>query len=1248
MTTTSINPAIPGAASQDFSDENAHDPNRAEFAEHILHQDHQSFTARVAATDVGDTVSHRTSTSTSGRDAEAGFAQVDGEIRGSGYNETNVDIITVPCPGADPIETWNRDPLPDVYLGLGPASGMDNQPALKTLAGDTILTPGLGGNFPKAAHLWVRQELRHCASTARVLLYRHRELFEGVSLDILAQDLLKNVLALRDANNQRRPIFFLAHSIGGLVVKKALLIARTDDRYRNIFYRCHGISFFATPHRGSSYMSSNNLSYSIQHLLCLQQPLPRSIAREITVNNKDLLALHEAFTDIVSEICIWTFYETIDSELAGFGTGPFADDVSFRAPLVSIKSALVGVRQEVIYSSLESNHTNCASFGHKNPRTLAIFLQDLTSAVAKAEALSRTVHHPLKLEKHVKVEIFGFYKDPDHSVAASEAEVRLYVTKYRLAEFLRKGPEKCLRARLGRAPKRTRHRPSSAGKQEGQEGIVANLRNLVSKTLSPAPSEQDHVESPDIVITPASNIMPSPVRSDEDLSAPLREQRHRLTMPVPASSGLKRPFSRAKDGTATTSSDPTGYTHSSDDSPAPNPALRNNKRHNNNSDTSQTGSGIALRPVKRPARRIEALEQDLGTGFSRPNLSQRKFMWVHVPFTNPVWVRDIFNTLSETYKQDFSRLFSNDHWVSRHVQGRHSQSQPSFVKPAVNFIPADSASSHYPSPQHSKSGSRTSSPDSAYLYLYLPYLHFERYRHMVQRRNLISKRMAHGRARPVPKEIANLESVELRVVWKYLGHDPPLNGRRTLDQFGYPSLRDTHARDDDQMLYKLTREDESPPLSLGEVRRRRRQQQQQQHDDASPRTSGRFSADQESITREKEDASPPDKEREELSRLRNGNLLMVDQLWLWVLDSTTLTTFFPKRESHPAEGALFQQADLRNSVYQELNGDLTGRCENALDLAAFVALHATERMTTNLKKFRMQTFNHAEVDSDSDPEDNTTASIKKRHKREIERAEQENRENTSALLELRDMEDELKTLQRLFDTQVIVIGKMLDIYTSDNLKDLTHYGQAYLNEALDRLAEYKTQAAEMLERVAATRGDYEKLLEMAQRQAQVDDVRWSRLQTELASSQNLSVMIFTIFTVIFLPLSFFTSLFGMNTSEWAGSDSAYPTLGFIGAISLPASLILIGATLIAAFSSHVQVVFKIIFRWLHSMWNAGLGVVQVLEPKASRMATEAKKAARKREEWEKKVQRRKERAYDYWATVRPRRTMEKEEMNIDE
>lgn len=356
----------------------------------------------------------------------------------------------------------------------------------------------------------------------------------------------------------------------------------------------------------------------------------------------------------------------------------------------------------------------------------------------------------------------------------------------------------------------------------------------------------------------------------------------------------------------------------------------------------------------------------------------------------------------------------------------------------------------------------------------------------------MTRRLAHGRARPVPADIANLESLELRMIWEYLGYDPPLNCRRTLDQFGYPSLKDTYARDDDQMLYKLTKEDKpsrfGSALTIGE---------EKSITSLAERYSLGTQLLHQVIEREKEIATS-DSDNEAESELRDGNLLMVDQLWLWAIDTSTLTTFFPKRESRPSEGALFQQADLRNSIYNELNGDLTGRCENALDLAAFVALHAvtvlldrsshpdlevfrifeeaigmlTERMTWNLKKFRMQTFKGVGADSDGeDPEDNSAKSIKKRHKREIERAERENRENTSALLELRDMEDELKTLYKLFETQTAMLVKMLDIYLSDSLKDVTHNGQGYLQEALGRLDEYKSQTTEMLDRVAATRGD---------------------------------------------------------------------------------------------------------------------------------------------------------------------------------
>lgn len=159
---------------------------------------------------------------------------------------------------------------------------------------------------------------------------------------------------------------------------------------------------------------------------------------------------------------------------------------------------------------------------------------------------------------------------------------------------------------------------------------------------------------------------------------------------------------------------------------------------------------------------------------------------------------------------------------------------------------------------------------------------------------------------------------------------------------------------------------------------------------------------------------------------------------------------------------------------------------------------------------------------------------------------------------------------------------------------------------------------------------------MAQRQAQVDDVRWSRLQTELASSQNLSVMIFTIFTVIFLPLSFFTSLFGMNVIEW---DRQLPTMAFIGEVSLPISAFLILATLIAAFSSRVQILFGTAWLRLKRAWEAAREAARQLEPAASREAKARRRADRARGDREERERKRKDRSYDFWATVRRQRTL---------
>lgn len=140
-----------------------------------------------------------------------------------------------------------------------------------------------------------------------------------------------------------------------------------------------------------------------------------------------------------------------------------------------------------------------------------------------------------------------------------------------------------------------------------------------------------------------------------------------------------------------------------------------------------------------------------------------------------------------------------------------------------------------------------------------------------------------------------------------MGCEPPIHFRRTLDQYGYPNLRSTVARDDDQMLWKRTRK----PARIDDQ------------------------------LREYLEATNDDPEGTEPTEFMDGNVLMVDQLWLWIVDRKTIVTFFPNQEATTSEGKLFEQTNLHSSIYNELNGDLARRFETAGDLAALIMLHAT-------------------------------------------------------------------------------------------------------------------------------------------------------------------------------------------------------------------------------------------------------------------------------------------------------------------
>ncbi|OLN89348.1 hypothetical protein CCHL11_08997 [Colletotrichum chlorophyti] len=341
--------------------------------------------------------------------------------------------------------------------------------------------------------------------------------------------------------------------------------------------------------------------------------------------------MHEEFSKIASELRIWTFYETIDSKLSGSGSTSRgrAKEVRFGAPIASIKSSLLGVRQERVFS-LDSDHANCASFGQGNTETMASYLHELAAAVKKATDLSaQYAHTPLNLKAHVKVEIIGFYEDPD---AEMESAMRLYFTKLNLQEFLKKGPERCLEERLRKTPLQPHSDPPQPVHEDSNQsnpglGIISGINQVGQKILRPhsdsssrsKTSDSDSQGSPPIVVH-------RPSMAEGSNSMPVDTLRRMQSLKVPALSapGFNRPSSRGSNA-GSTQSDPSDLELSPRQFGPEAAGVEKSQTEPSSRRENRMSRGSAL--------------EHLTAGFSRPEPGKRSFMWVHTPFTNPSWVK---------------------------------------------------------------------------------------------------------------------------------------------------------------------------------------------------------------------------------------------------------------------------------------------------------------------------------------------------------------------------------------------------------------------------------------------------------------------------------------------------------------------------------------------------------------------------------------------------------------------------------
>lgn len=169
------------------------------------------------------------------------------------------------------------------------------------------------------------------------------------------------------ASSRTTPIIFVAHSMGGLVVKQAYVLARQDQSFDNLAKRMEAMVFLATPHRGS------DLAQTLNNILRASATrTPRAFISNLSHQNELLELLNDSFRHYAADVSLYSFYESRPTELY------------LRSEIIVTKgSAVLGYPNER-HAMLDANHKEVCKFespSDSNYTAVREALRSMTEAI---------------------------------------------------------------------------------------------------------------------------------------------------------------------------------------------------------------------------------------------------------------------------------------------------------------------------------------------------------------------------------------------------------------------------------------------------------------------------------------------------------------------------------------------------------------------------------------------------------------------------------------------------------------------------------------------------------------------------------------------------------------------------------------------------------------------------------------------------------------------------------------------------
>ncbi|KAI1284504.1 hypothetical protein F5Y07DRAFT_346775 [Xylaria sp. FL0933] len=250
---------------------------------------------------------------------------------------------------------------------------------------DIVLVPGLGAHPEESwksestKFNWTTEALIRDFPKSRVLLYKYQSAWTG-SLKVkqfMANIAMAMLISLQSERKkcQRRPIVFIGHSMGGLVIAKAVILAdQRRDKFPVMFEAIAGATFFGTPFGGAPVASVAAMyAYAAEKI---GQATSSKLLDLMKEGDEGLRELKHEFMRLVGKISpkieLFCFYEekpTDFSKIAGlpslFGLTKAVIPKQY-AEFVSRDSATLPGVDEL---GLACNHRDLVKFdGHKDLR----------------------------------------------------------------------------------------------------------------------------------------------------------------------------------------------------------------------------------------------------------------------------------------------------------------------------------------------------------------------------------------------------------------------------------------------------------------------------------------------------------------------------------------------------------------------------------------------------------------------------------------------------------------------------------------------------------------------------------------------------------------------------------------------------------------------------------------------------------------------------------------------------------------